>query len=149
MILDLLENASCYAAACEGFAEAFAFLERPDLGELPVDTYQIDGERIYAMVAKEPGRTRDSAQLEVHRKYTDIHVVLQGVDEMGWKPVSQCTQPATDYDEEKDFQLFDDEPEAWLRTEPGRFAVFFPADAHIPLISNDDLHKVIVKVAVE
>jgi len=52
MILDLLENASCYTAACEGFAEAFAFLERPDLGELPVDTYQIDGDRIYAMVAR-------------------------------------------------------------------------------------------------
>ena len=42
-----------------------------------------------------------------------------------------------------------DEPDAWLATKSGAFAIFFPEDAHMPLISAGQLHKVVVKVAVE
>ena len=147
MILDVLENADRYLALNEGFAKAFEFLTRPDLQELPVGKYEIDGDRIYAMVAKEPGRKQEDALLETHEKYIDIQFILAGTDTMGWKPKSLCMQPTEGYDQTRDIQFFADQPDAWLATASGAFAIFFPEDAHLPLISSGQIHKVVVKIA--
>jgi len=148
MILDILENAHRYIALHEGFAEAFDFLLRPDLKELPVGKYEIDGESVYAMVSKNTGRRKEDALLETHEKYIDIQLVLAGTDNMGWKSKSLCKQPFGEYDQKNDEQLFADKPYAWISTVSGAFAIFFPEDAHIPLISSGQIHKVVVKVAV-
>jgi YhcH/YjgK/YiaL family protein len=147
MILDILENAHRYLALNKGFAKAIEFLSRSDLQELPVGTYEIDGDRIYAMVSKGVGRKKEDALLETHEKYIDIQLVLAGTDTMGWKPKSLCHQPTGEYDQKSDVQFFADEPDAWLATESGAFAIFFPEDAHMPLISPGQIHKVVVKVA--
>ena len=147
MILDVLENANRYLPLNHGFAKAFEFLMRSDLQELSVGRYEIDGDRVYAMVAKEPGRRKEDALLEIHEKYIDIQLVLAGTDDMGWKHKSSCKHPAGEYDPEDDIQFFADKPDAWLATASGAFAIFFPEDAHLPLVSSGDIHKVVVKVA--
>ncbi len=146
MILDILENAPRYFALHEGLAKAFEFLSRPGLQELPVGRYEIDGDRIYAMVSTGPGRRKEDALLETHEKYIDIQFILEGCDTMGWKPKSLCTQPAREYDSKADIQFFEDTPDAWLATGSGSFAIFFPEDAHLPLVSEGQIHKVVVKV---
>ena len=148
MILDVLENARRYLALNKGFAKATEFLLRPDLKELPVGRYEIDGDCVYAMVSMNPGRKREDALLEAHEKYIDIQLVLAGTDDMGWKPRLLCKKPSGEYDQKSDIQFFADKPDAWLSTESGAFAIFFPEDAHMPLISSGRLHKVVVKVAV-
>ena len=148
MIFDVLENANRYFALHRGFAQAFTFLGRADLKELPVATYEIDGERVYAMIAKDPGRKREDALLETHEKYIDIQLILAGTDTMGWSHKSLCQQPAGEYDQEADLQFFMDAPAVWLPTHSGAFAIFFPEDAHMPLISSGLIHKVVVKIAV-
>jgi len=148
MVLDVLENAQRYLFLNKGFAKAFEFLMRPDLKELPVNKYDIDGDSVYAMVAKDHGRKKEDALLETHEKYIDIQLVWAGTDNMGWKPKSSCNQPSKEYDEETDVQFFEDKPDVWLSTVRGTFAIFFPEDAHMPLISSGRPHKVIVKVAV-
>ena len=147
MILDVLNNAHRYLSINKGFAKAFEFLMRSDLSERPLDKYEIDGDRVYAMIAKDPGRRKEDALIETHRKYIDIQLVLAGTDEMGWKPAAACKNPAGEYDQEKDLQFFTDKPDAWLSTAPGAFAIFFPEDAHMPLIGSGMLHKVVVKVS--
>lgn len=149
MIVDVLENADRYAVLNRGFAEAMAFLRRPDLKDLPVGKYAIDGEHVYAMVSKNPGRRREDALLEAHEKYIDIQLVLAGTDDMGWKPRRLCKEPSGEYDQTADVQFFLDAPEAWIATRSGAFAIFFPDDAHMPLIANGQLHKVVVKVAAD
>jgi biofilm protein TabA len=148
MILDVLENAHRYLVLNKGFTKAIEFLLRPDLKELPAGKYEIDGEHVYATVSKDLGRKKEDALLETHEKYIDIQLVLAGTDDMGWKPKSSCKQPSGEYDQKPDVQFFADEPDAWLSTESGSFAIFFPEDAHMPLISSGQLHKVVVKVAV-
>ncbi|KQC10036.1 MAG: hypothetical protein APR62_02200 [Smithella sp. SDB] len=148
MILDTLENAHRYLTLHDGFAKAFEFLLRPDLKELPVGKYEIDADRVYAMVSKENGRRKEDALLETHEKYIDIQLVMTGTDDMGWKPKSLCKKPAGKYDQKNDEQIFMDEPDAWISTQSGAFVIFFPEDAHMPLISSGQIHKVVVKVAV-
>jgi biofilm protein TabA len=148
MILDLLENAPRYLALNKGFAAAVEFLLRPDLKEFPSGRYGIDGDRVYATVSKSAGRKKEDALLEAHERYIDIQLVLAGTDDMGWKPKSLCHQPSGEYDQQSDIQFFADEPSAWLAVGSGAFAIFFPEDAHMPLISSGELHKVVVKVTV-
>ncbi|MFK5893182.1 MAG: YhcH/YjgK/YiaL family protein [Pseudomonadota bacterium] len=149
MILDVLSNASRYFPLNKGFKKAFEFLNRPDLKELSVGKYTIDGNRIYAIVAKEQGRSKEDAQLETHDKYIDIQLVLSGTDTMGWKPRLLCHQLSKEYNQTTDLQFFADEPDLWLAIKSGSFALFFPEDAHMPLISSEKIHKVIVKIAVD
>ena len=39
-------------------------------------------------------------------------------------------------------------PASWIATPPGAFCIFFPEDAHAPLVSNGEIRKVILKIAV-
>ena len=149
MILDVSEHARYYLNLSVGFDNAFKFLSNPGLKELPPGKYEIDGDRIFALVSKNPGRKKEEAQLEIHQKYIDIQLILSGIDQMGWKPASACRQPATDYDDQKDIQFFADQPDAWIPVKSGMFVIFFPEDAHQPLVSDGDIHKVVVKVAVD
>lgn len=149
MIIDTLGNTRCYLPLNKEFEKAFEFLMRPDLKELSPGRYEIDGARVYALVMKEDGRRKEDALLEAHERYLDIQFVLAGTDEMGWKPRSSCKQPTAEFDSETDVQLFADEPDVWIPTGPGTFAIFFPEDAHMPMISLGTLHKVVVKVAMD
>jgi biofilm protein TabA len=147
MILATLSEADRYAALHPLFARAFEFLRGTDLRALAPGRHDIEGERLFAIVETCTGRTRAEVKLECHRRYIDIQLVLEGVDEMGWKPLAECADPATDHDPARDIRFFSDVPAAWIATPPGSFCVFFPDDAHAPLVSAGVIHKVVVKIA--
>lgn len=146
MILDTLENAAKYAGLKVGCSEAFGFLDQPGLADLPDGKYEISDELVYAVVARTQGRKVSEGKLEGHRKYLDIQYVISGEESMGWRPSNGLTQAAP-YDDEKDLEFFEGAPESIIRVPPGSFAVFLPSDAHLPLIGEGPIHKVIVKVA--
>ena len=149
MILAKLTEADRYAALHPLFARAFAFLRNTDLGALDPGMHTIQGEQLFAIVEACPGRSRAEAKLECHRRCIDIQLVLEGVDEMGWKPLGECVEPATDYDAARDIRFFSDSPSSWIATPPGAFCLFFPDDAHAPLVSTGMIRKVVVKIAVQ
>ena len=149
MILDTLANADRYAALHPLFPRAFEFILNANLLVLTPGIHPIVGDDLFAIVERAPGRSRKEAQLECHRKYIDIQLVLEGVDEMGWKPLHDCREPVADYSAEKDIQFFYDTPASWISTPPNAFCIFFPEDAHAPLVSDGNIRKVIFKVMVE
>lgn len=147
MILDTLGNAAKYAGLRTGMAEAFGFLDQPGLAELPDGKHEIAGDRVYAIVAHENGRPASEAQLEGHRKHIDIQYVIDGDESMGWAPREGLVN-SIEYDAEKDLEFFEGVPESMVCVPPGSFAIFLPTDAHLPLIGDGTIHKVVVKVAV-
>ena len=147
MILASLAEADRYRALHPLFARAFEFLRGTDLLALPPGKHPVQGEQLFAIVEACAGRTRAEAKLECHRRYIDIQLVLEGVDEMGWKPLAGCVDPATDYDEARDIRFFNDAPSSWIATPAGSFCLFFPDDAHAPLVSTGLIRKVVVKLA--
>ena len=148
MILGYLDNGERYGGLHPGFPAAFEFLKRKDLADLSSGRHPIDGERLYALVVQQDGRGRDKAKLEIHRRYIDIQFTVTGADDIGWKPAAHLTSCDQEYNDEKDIAFFSDEPDAWVTTRPGTFAIFFPEDAHAPLGGTGSIHKVVVKVAV-
>jgi YhcH/YjgK/YiaL family protein len=148
MIIDDLARAPRYAGLHPLFAQAFEFLQRPDVAALPDGKHAIAGERLFVIVARGQGRGAEQALLEFHRRYIDIQFVVAGTDLIGWLPTPSCQRVSTEYDEAKDVGFFYDRPATWLSVAAGQFAVFFPEDAHAPLAGQGAVHKAVVKVAV-
>jgi len=146
MILDALENIDRYLSMNRGFEKAAKFLQHSELNQHAMGKHEIDGDRVFAIVENTVGRDKKDAQLEAHEQYIDIQLVLKGIDNMGWKPTSACKQISQAYNLNADIKFFADEPEIFLPVSAGMFAIFFPNDAHMPLISSEHLHKVVVKI---
>ena len=149
MIFDTISQAAKYNALNAGFAKAFEFLTQPQLKQLEPGDYVIDGDKVYAAIVKTNGRKPEEAKIETHQRYIDIQMVLGGVDTMGYAPAENCSDEATPYDAEKDLQFFNEPSESWLVVKEDYFAIFYPEDAHMPLIGDGEIHKVVVKVAVD
>lgn len=149
MIFDVLEHAGKYEALSPYFPAAFTFLQKKDLRDLPDGQYEIQGRKVFATVVRQKGKTISEAKLEAHDKYIDIQFVLEGTEQMGWKSRGQISAPVECPPELPDVYFYDEEPVSWSTVLPDSFAIFFPQDAHMPMISDDVVHKVIVKVAVE
>jgi biofilm protein TabA len=148
MILDALAHAERYVGLHPAFLRAFEFLGRPDLALLAAGRHEIDGDRLYVSIDHKEGRGRDGARLESHRRYIDIQFTIEGDEEIGWTPVAACASPAGLHDDSRDIRFYDDRPQTWMAVPPGRFAVFFPEDAHAPLAGRGLLKKAIAKIAV-
>lgn len=92
------------------------------------------------------GRTGHTAHLEAHRRYIDIQYTIEGPEEIDWSPRASCVVPAGPFDSERDIMFFQDRPGTWFEVPPGRFAIFFPEDAHAPLGGQGPLKKAVVKI---
>lgn len=148
MILDTLANAETYMGFNPGFEKAFAFLRRAGLSTLDAGKYPIDGDDVFALVQKNPGKLTKDAHLEAHRNYIDIQFLIDGDEQTGWKLRDECKEVLQPYNVERDIEFFSDAPLNYLTLKPDMFTVFFPGDAHAPMISNGTVHKCVVKVRV-
>ncbi len=149
MILDHLSHADSLWGLHAGFAEAFAFLRRPELAELEAGRIELIPDMLYAHVERADARGREASPLEVHRKYIDIQYTLAGNEEIGWRDLASCLHPREPFDEARDIRFFLDAPLTWIAVPPGYFAIFTPADAHAPLAGAGALHKAVMKIAVD
>ncbi|ACT48097.1 YhcH/YjgK/YiaL family protein [Methylotenera mobilis] len=148
MILDTITNAHRYANLHPLFAKVFAYIQSTDLYGLTPGKHAIDGDDLFVIIEHVQGRSRESTQLECHRKYIDIQLVLDGVDEMGWKSLTDCQNPVDEYSPAYDVQLFNAMPTAWIATPANSFCIFFPEDAHTALVGTGSIHKAVFKIAV-
>ena len=111
----------------------------------------MQGDKLFLLLNTDPGRGREKAVLEAHRKYIDIQFTVFGCEDIGWRQIQKCAQVVKPYDADRDIAFFSDAPEAWVDVPTGTFAVFFPEDAHAPLaaVAGTELLKAVMKVAVQ
>jgi len=148
MILDRIENAARSYPMHPGFRQAFEYLGSLDLAAIEDGRYEVDGDRIFMIVTHRRGKGRDGTKLECHHRYIDIQCTVGGTDLIGWKHLAECAGEGLGYDEAKDVEFFPGKAGIWVPTPPGTFAVFFPEDVHAPLGAEEELFKVIIKIAV-
>ncbi len=149
MIVDLLDNDAVYAASGDSLRRAFDFLAAADFPAMASGRHDIDGERVFALVQRYETKPGDTCVWEAHRRYIDVQFLAQGIETVGYAPIGtlRTTKP---YTAEGDCELFAGAGDH-LTLRAGMFAVFFPADAHMPCMtagSPTQVLKVVVKVAV-
>ncbi len=148
MILDSLKNKAQYAALYPRFQAVFDFIDNNDVASLPCGRHDIDGDNIFVMVQELDLREVSAARLELHRKYIDIQLLLSGPNEIfGWSEKKDCLTAETEFDEQKDIQLFTDIPQCFYSVGEGQFSILFPEDGHAPMLGEGHVKKCIFKVA--
>ncbi len=148
MIFSTISQADRYKDLHPLFPKAFDYIRNTDLDALSPGVHQIVEGKLFAIVEHLAGRTREAAKLECHRKHIDIQYVLSGTDEMGWKTLADCKDPVDEYSEARDIRFFNDVPATWIATPANHFCIFFPEDAHAPLVSEGLIRKIVFKIAV-
>lgn len=149
MIVDRLHNYRCYPFG-KAWQVAFDFLL-----SLPRDAeekkYPLLGDDLFAIVMSYETCAPETAEIEAHRKYLDIQMVISGEEGIGW-----CQADALEidvpYDASKDAELYKHPEQGLLRVDlfPGNFMALFPHDAHMPSLMTKQVpvftKKVVVKV---
>jgi biofilm protein TabA len=147
MIYDALSNFGLYTAVHPLFNEVQAALA-DGLLALSVGRHDLAA-GIYVSVSEYLTRPAAESFIECHRKYIDIQLLSAGVERIGVAAKALCAE-ASGYDADRDFQQLTGRLD-FLTLAPGHFAVFFPADGHMPGISAEQperVKKFVVKVPV-
>jgi YhcH/YjgK/YiaL family protein len=148
MIVDTLKNASKYFSVHPLFAKAFAYISKLDMASVEVGKSEIEGDMLRAIISNKTGMTASEsvAKFECHNKHIDIQLCIAGKESFGWKPREKCVLPNGGYNEEKDVQLYTDQPDTFFELTDGQFVIFFPEDVHAPMIGLGEIKKLVIKV---
>lgn len=148
MIIDHIQNRAYYEKSGSDFTLAFDFIEQVmrEGGEL--GRYELDGNRVYAMVQEYEGK-EDGGIFEGHRNYLDIQFILSGKEYMEAASPSSCAVQA-EYNPEKDIAFYTCcGNKVTMELGAGEFALFYPQDLHKPGIRCAEggcIRKIVVKI---
>lgn len=150
MIFDTLSHAAQYAHLGPRIGRGLTWLEKFD-PQTPDGRYAIDGDDLYALVQSYDTAPSSEKPFEAHRSFLDIQFVVAGTEVILYAPTPSL-RPTTEYDSQKDYQLFANPPHATsLLMPPGSFAIFYPQDGHKPGCVNGaqaQIKKVVIKARV-
>ena len=88
--------------------------------------------------------------LEYHKKYIDIHIVLEGEEIIVYTPFEDCIETKS-YNDEEDYGLVKGKAQVELMMNTENFLLFFPEEPHLALLKVDtpkEIKKVIFKVEI-
>jgi YhcH/YjgK/YiaL family protein len=150
MIYDVFANRKLYFSKKDAFNKALDFAGRFDISQ-PDGRYEIDGDKLYAMVMTYQTKSADEARFEAHQKYIDIQLLLEGREFIDLS-TGEKLGVDTAYSDEKDVVFFTS-PAYFTSVllEPGRFAVLYPDDIHRPCRRLDEpmqVRKIVIKVRI-
>jgi biofilm protein TabA len=148
MILTSIQDLSRYVNVHPNLKTAIDFLQNTDLGALTGEKIEVDGDKVFIKLANTKLLTPEDAKFEVHNKYLDIQIPLSASETFGWGNRKELKAPKGEFDEKKDLLFFADKPTTYVTVLPGECIIFFPEDAHAPLVGEGNIQKVIVKVAI-
>lgn len=149
MIFDNLENIDNYDIVTPEISE---FIKKLSVNT-PCGRYEIS-DKAYANVEEYNTRGELDCNLESHRKFIDIQLLVSGEERIDFIDIDGL-KVLESYDCVKDI-IFYKKPKTELNSVylNGRnFAIFYPDDAHAPQITTlgaqNSVKKVVVKIAVE
>ncbi len=133
--------------------KALDYLASLDMNSVENGVYEIQGRDIYVEFAEVALRPMEGSRAEAHKRYIDIQLLIEGKERMG---ISFNTGqfPVAEQFENRDLIFYERvENEKYLDFQPGDYAIYFPSDAHRPLLQIDEtitkVRKAVVKVSVD
>lgn len=151
MILDKIDNWNTYFRKESILYDGMRFILEELNENIRDGRYEIKGNDIYAMVQSYMTDTTENKKLESHRRYIDVQYIVSGIEVIEWIPTGGL-RVMTPYSDENDVIFYHiAEGMSPLVLTPGMFAVFYPADAHMPgcfLDKPEAVRKIVVKVKI-
>ena len=146
MIYGNIAYADRYASLHPLLPQLFAYVKSHDLLHTPMGKIVLDGDKLFINNVNPECLAQEKQVLEVHRRYIDVHILLEGKERVGWRNTDDCKELAHPYDEGGDFATYFDKPTTYIDMMPNDFLIVFPEDAHAPIIGSGKIRKAIAKV---
>lgn len=146
MILTTLADSGRIEPLHPLFKRFFDYVKEHDLLHAPLGRIEVDGDRLFINNVEADLTDAATQLLEAHREYIDVHVVLDGEEHFGWRPLADCAAVCQSYDPAADCALYADRPSSWLTLRPGQAAIVFPEDPHAPVVGEGRVRKLIGKI---
>jgi biofilm protein TabA len=149
MIIDKITNCHNYFSLNTRFATAFEYILSNDFSKLEPGRYDVDGSEIFAIVSEYQTKNISECKWEAHRKYYDIHMMVNGTENFGYANIDSL-KIVQEYIDEKDFLLFEGDGD-FIKLPTESFIIAAPQDAHIPGVVFDSpamVKKVVIKVKI-
>jgi YhcH/YjgK/YiaL family protein len=89
MILSNLSNVQNYSYLNSGFIKALRFLKKNDFSIFENGIYEIEGDRMFAIVNEYSPISILEIQWQVHEQYADIHYIFSGEENIGISKISE------------------------------------------------------------
>jgi YhcH/YjgK/YiaL family protein len=132
MIVDKLSNIGRYALIIKDCEELAVFFRTHDFSTLS-GKHAVEGSDM--VIAPFEYDTKLTSRWETHHTHMDIHIVIEGADEVEWIPAQHISQ-STEYVSERDVEFFADSVQgSRVRVEAGYFCLVMPEDAHKPAMA--------------
>lgn len=150
MIYDNIVNIKKYIEIDEKIANFICSLdENISTGKI----FLSDDKLTFANVDEYVTKEHEKCKLEAHKKYIDIQILLDGVEELDYIDV-QNLEVAEEYDEERDVMFFVRPTQILNKVvlSKGKFVLLYPHEAHQPQMAYKNqagkVKKVVVKIPV-
>lgn len=148
MIIGDLREVERYYCLHPRMKEVFEYVASHDFRDATTGRIVLDGEKLFINLDEVELKDREEQVLEVHRRYIDVQIPLDLEEIFGWSALANLGEADVPYSDEKDFAFYRQQAEVYVPVKPGQFIIFFPEDAHAPLIGKGRQRKLIVKVLV-
>lgn len=149
MIFTTVQHIERYAGISRNLATAAAWLTQNAYQALPEGKYDIDGDKVFALVQQYQTKVPELCFPEAHRVYIDIQLVISGreIVEICSKEGLAIKVPYT-----FDIEFFKSAVDAQtILLKQGFALILFPEDVHRPCLSVDGssepVKKIVIKVA--
>lgn len=141
MIIDKLSEIEKYKGCYNICDKAIQFLKTIDSKDLQVGRYELDEDNLFVNVFTYDTLPKEKGTFEGHKKYIDVHVVLNGEEQIACAHKSDL-QETVPYNEQDDFCGYDGSATTYSVLKQGDFAITFPQDIHMPKLVNKKTCKV-------
>ncbi len=147
LIADTLRNSARYRSLGDRISSALSLLVENDFETMELGKHEVDSVSLFYSVQSYTTKPRGQGAWESHRKYIDVQYIVEGIERIGWAPISVLSV-IKPYDAEIDASLYEGDGD-FIVARQGTFLVLWPEDAHMPGIAVTDprqVRKVVVKV---
>lgn len=147
MIYDKLSNMKLYKGMNPNLDTAIDYILSHDLNELPLGKTIVDGDNVFINVMDAKAFPLEERFYEVHKKYMDIQMDLEGIERIDTGDISSMVMD--DFDEDHDVAKATAADLAQCMIGPGNFIICMAGEPHKPNIAvheNTVLKKAVCKV---
>ncbi len=128
--------------------EMLEYIVQHDFSQQEAERILLDGDDLFINLDEVELKTKEQQCLEFHKNYIDIQVPLLQAETMGWTALSDLTTPDIAYNPERDCGFYTQAAKEYFCVKPGQFTIFFPEDAHAPIIGNGKQRKLVGKIRI-
>ena len=147
MIFAKLTDAADYRGIHPRLDRVIDCLNEEFLNKVGTQTQKLEDDLFYVTRFDYETIPLEEAFFEAHKKYLDVHLMLQGEERVDISHPDVLTL----FDHKDDFYAYQGEAEQTLLLAPGSFLVVFPGDAHrikVQVRGPENVSKVVFKLLV-